>query len=119
MRVTGKFEDVDYDLALMPHGKSQLKLRIAEGKLKTIKKEVGDEITVTIQKDTSEYGMALPKDLSELFEYAPDIKHAFDTQLTPGKQRGMIHYIKSAKTAPTRTKRIARLMEILGIDASF
>jgi Bacteriocin-protection, YdeI or OmpD-Associated/Domain of unknown function (DUF1905) len=33
--------------------------------------------------------------------------------LTPGKRRGLLYQIDTAKTAPTRTKRIAKLVESL------
>jgi hypothetical protein len=33
--------------------------------------------------------------------------------LTPGKRRGMLYQVETAKTAPTRTKRIAKLVESL------
>ena len=112
-------EDYPFELAVRSDGKGAGKLLLGKRVVSVLGKPLGDLIQVEIQLDDSEYGMALPDELRELFAFAPDIKHAFDTQLTPGKQRGLIHDVKSAKTAPTRTKRIARLMEILGIDASF
>jgi hypothetical protein len=37
--------------------------------------------------------------------------------LTPGKRRGFLHRIETARTAPTRTKRIAELLAGLSGDA--
>lgn len=38
-------------------------------------------------------------------------------KLTPGKQRGHLHQIDTARTAPTRAKRIAALMALLAEGA--
>jgi Bacteriocin-protection, YdeI or OmpD-Associated/Domain of unknown function (DUF1905) len=54
-------------------------------------------------------------------ELAADIRAALLTsqmlavwdQLTPGKQRGLLYQIDTAKTAPTRAKRIAKLVSSL------
>jgi uncharacterized protein YdeI (YjbR/CyaY-like superfamily) len=43
---------------------------------------------------------------------AADATAAWQT-LTPGKRRGLIYQITTAKTAPTRSKRIAALIQTL------
>jgi len=54
----------------------------------------------------------IPDDLREALAREPDLKAAWE-QITPGKRRGLAHYIDSGKTRPTRDKRIAALLKDL------
>ncbi|MFW5659017.1 MAG: YdeI/OmpD-associated family protein, partial [Bacteroidota bacterium] len=116
IRTRGTLDDEPFELAVISDGEGAGKLLLAKYMVKSLGKRIGESIHVEIQFDNSEYGMSVPQDLLELFEFAPDVKHAFDTQLQPGEQRGMLYHIKSAKTQQTRSKRIAVLMEKLGIN---
>lgn len=79
---------------------------------KELEVEPGDTLHCEIREDTSEYGMPMPEELSELFEIDPEGKRAFDT-LTPGRQRGLIHYIGSAKRVDTRIQRALTIVDNL------
>ncbi len=116
IRTRGLLDEYPFELAVLSDGEGAGKLLLGKKVVKQLGKRLGETIRVELQYDDSEYGMSLPPDVQELFEFAPDIKHAFDTQLKLGKQRGMLYHIKSAKTQQTRSKRIAELMEMLGID---
>ncbi|THF76398.1 YdeI/OmpD-associated family protein [Cohnella fermenti] len=50
---------------------------------------------------------AVPEELHNKFEEIPELKTAFEG-LTPGRQRGYIYYISSAKQAKTREARIEK-----------
>lgn len=116
IRTRGTFDANPFELAVLSDGTGGGKLLLAKAMLKALHKRIGDELKVELQYDNSPYGMSLPPELAELFQDAPELKHAFDTQYTPGKQRGLLHYIKSAKTEATRTKRILELVRRLGVD---
>jgi len=68
-----------------------------------------------IWEDQSKYGMPVPEELQELFDFDPAIEKAFEN-LLPGKRRNYLHQIASAKTEPTRTKRVLKLLKDLGIQ---
>ncbi|MBD8067829.1 DUF1801 domain-containing protein [Bacillus sp. PS06] len=56
-------------------------------------------------KDKTEY--IIPKELLEKFEENPSLKTAFEG-LTPGRQKGYIHYFSQAKQPKTRISRIEK-----------
>ena len=64
--------------------------------------------------DKSKYGMPIPEDLQDMLDDDPEFLKRFDAML-PGKRRGMIHHIASAKTDATVAKRILKLMQELGL----
>ena len=59
------------------------------------------------KKTTSDF--VVPDELSERFRKDPRFKRAFEA-LTPGRQRGYLHYFAAAKQSATRTARIEKAM---------
>ena len=76
--------------------------------------DLGHHVHVELVPDLSKYGMALPEDLAEMLEADPEFQRRFD-EMKPGRRRGVIHHIASAKSQETVAKRIVRLMEELGM----
>ena len=58
-----------------------------------------------IYKKTSEY--PFPDELKKIFDENPNLKSAFKN-LTPGRQRGYLHYFNSAKQSQTFVSRIIK-----------
>jgi hypothetical protein len=71
---------------------------------------VGQQVNVTLTKDTSEYGMDVPKELKEVFKQDKVGKERFD-KLVPGKRRYIIYYINQVKSPDLRVERAVRLIE--------
>jgi hypothetical protein len=79
--------------------------RLGEGKgyitlnnkrMKELGLSIGDWVEVVLNPDESKYGMPVPEELAELLRQDPEGERRFE-MLTPGKQRYIIHYIKSGK----------------------
>lgn len=72
----------------------------------------GHEIQVAIEKDTSEYGMPMPEELQVAFDQDDTAKGYFD-QLTPGKQRNLIHIVAKVKNTQSRINKALAITEHL------
>jgi uncharacterized protein YdeI (YjbR/CyaY-like superfamily) len=72
----------------------------------------GDEVIVSLQADTSEYGMEMPEELSELLSQDEEGNRRFHL-LTKGRQRYIIHYVSSVKSTQLRIDRAIMLIENL------
>ena len=70
---------------------------------------VGQQVNVSLKKDSSEYGMDVPKELSEVFKQDPEGKKRFDA-LAPGKRRYIIYYVNQVKSSELRIERAVRLI---------
>lgn len=68
------------------------------------------KIMAKLREDTSEYGMGYPEEMHEVMEQDPEGKSLFE-RMTPGQQRGFLHYVSSAKGIDTRIKRALHLMQ--------
>lgn len=75
--------------------------------VKTLQLQLGDEVSVSITEDKSEFGMPFPEELKEVFQM--DTKALlFFYKLTPGKQRNLIYIVNSVKNQQSRiTKSLA------------
>jgi len=80
--------------------------------LKAWRCEIGDIVRVEIKADTSKYGMAFPEEFEIVLEQDPEAKAEFEAR-KPGKQRGVLHYIDSAKSEEARIKRALEIAEKL------
>jgi Domain of unknown function (DUF1905)/Bacteriocin-protection, YdeI or OmpD-Associated len=72
----------------------------------------GDEIEVTLELDTGPREVDEPADLAAALDSAPTARAAFD-RLPFGLRRKHLKDIEAAKAAPTRQRRIERLIESL------
>ena len=71
------------------------------GLIKTYRLDLGQKIDVTIEKDTSEYGMEMPEELSIMLDQDPEVNEYFH-KLTPGKQRTLIYIVNKVKGIDSR-----------------
>lgn len=106
---------VTWHCAIMPLGDGRRFVVTSKDKLKAAEADLGHHVHVLLEPDVSKYGMALPEDLEEMLEADPEFQRRFD-EMKPGRRRGVIHHIASAKTEETIAKRIVRLMKELGME---
>ena len=78
-------------------------------RLKKLGLKFKDEITVSLKKDVSEYGMAMSEELKELLEQDKEGLRRFKI-LAPGKQRYIIHYVNTVKNSQKRIDRAIMLI---------
>lgn len=110
VRVKGTINGVAADRALMPT-KSGYHIIVMGGELrkKAGIKRPGELVRMELWLDPEPDRIDIPEDLAETLDFIPEMKAAWD-KLTPGMKRNMCYWVGSAKTAPTRAKRIAELL---------
>ncbi len=105
-RVKGKLDSYAYEkLAIMPMGGGAFIMALKAEIRKSIRKGVGDTIDVRMEVDKNE--IKPPAELIECLQDEPEAM-AFYKSLTKGHQNYFTQWIDSAKTEPTRAKRIAQ-----------
>lgn len=80
--------------------------------LKNLGLAEGDEFEVTIEKDSSEYGMDYPVEMAEVFSQEELAKELFDA-LTPGKRRSLIYLINAVKNTQSRLNKALAIADHL------
>lgn len=73
----------------------------------------GDEVDVEIELDDQPREVALPPELAEALEAAPDAKRFFLEELSYSQKRWYVEPITGAKTEETRERRIAKAIAML------
>lgn len=101
-----------FPCAIQPRKEGRGFIMFSKQKMKQAGVISGDEATVTFAADTSEYGMPMSEELSEVLEQDPYGKSRFD-KLTPGKQRNIIHFVGSVKSSHLRIERALKLIRNL------
>lgn len=98
--------------AIMPNGQDFHFINLNKENRKKLKLNVGDTVTVKIKKDKSKYGMPMPEEFKEILYLDPEVDKYFH-QLTPGKQRNLLHLIGKPKGQETRIKKAIVISEHL------
>jgi len=88
-------DSVKFHCALMPHGKISY---ILANKLLRNKLQInyGDEVTIALKKDRSDYGFPMPESFQELLDQDQEGSQIFHS-LTKGKQRSLIYLVLKVK----------------------
>lgn len=105
-------EKVKWQCGLTALGNGDAYISLNAQRLKQLKAKPGDEVTLSLEKDDSEFGLEVPEELKELFEQDPEGNKRFH-QLIAGKQRFIIRVIISVKSSQLRVERAVTLIENL------
>lgn len=84
-------------------------ISINAARLKKLGLKFKDEVSVTLKKDESKYGMAMPEELKELLDQDEEGMRRFK-MLPPGKQRYIIYYVGMVKSSQKRIDRAILLI---------
>jgi len=104
-RVMGMLDAVPIrGMALMPMGDGNFIMALKADVRKAIHKEEGAMLRVVLEEDV-DYKIGVPDDLQECFDEDADAL-AFFMSLAPSHRDYFVKWIESAKTEPTRVKRI-------------
>jgi hypothetical protein len=110
-RVKGKLDDYSFSMiALLPMGGGDFIMTLNAAIRKGIKKQKGAKVQVTMEVDTNE--IKPPEELLECLQDEPESLEYFNS-LTKGHQNYFTNWINSAKTDPTKAKRIAATLDAL------
>jgi hypothetical protein len=116
-RVKGKLDEFSISsVALMPMGEGDFIMPLNAAIRKGIGKRKGAKLSVKIEVDDSP-----PKLSADLLECLADEPKAleFYKTLTPGHQKYFSNWIESAKTEPTKAKRIAMAVNAMARGLHF
>jgi hypothetical protein len=110
-RVKGKLDSYEYSMiALLPMGGGDFIMALNASMRKGIKKQKGATVQVKMEVDTNE--IKPPDELIECLQDEPEALKYFNS-LNKGHQNYFTNWINSAKTDPTKAKRIAATLNAL------
>ena len=101
-----------FQCGLVALGQGSGYISINTARMRQLNVRNGDKVEVMFEKDESAYGMEMPPELAELLRQDEEGKTRFN-QLTPGRQRYIIHYVSAVKSSQLRIDRAIQLIENL------
>jgi len=111
MRISGELNDVPFAGAWIPDGRGRYFTMIGAALRRNAGLELGEPVHVRFRVEDPEY-VDVPEYLMAAIETDPAALCVWE-DLTPGKKRGIVHLVTSAKTGETRAKRIRNVVESL------
>lgn len=105
-------KSMSWKCGLVSHGGGKAYILLNKKQMQVGKFNVGQQVNVSLKKDTSEYGMDVPRELQEVFKQDKVGKERFD-KLVPGKRRYIIYYVNQVKSEALRIERAVRLISNL------
>ena len=112
-RVVCEIEGLEsFHCALMPKGDGQYFINLNKERRKKLGLHLGAEINVQLKIDQSKYGLPMPEELGELLKMDEEGNYIFH-QLTPGKQRTLIHIVGKHKRSETRLRKAVVIVDYL------
>ncbi|WP_198661693.1 YdeI/OmpD-associated family protein [Lewinella sp. IMCC34183] len=97
---------------LMNDGRGDFFLTVSKEVRKQFGLDVGDQVTLELRPDDSDYGMAVPAEVTELWDLDPEARAVFH-QLTPGHQRNLLYQIDKLKRPDSRAKKCVQIHDYL------
>ncbi len=112
VKVKGFIDDYEIkQYKLMPMGNGKLFLPVKAAIRKRIKKEAGDYVTITLEKDESP--LDIPEEITLCFEGESRKTYEAFINATEGKQKAWLDWIYAAKKEETKVKRILKMIQEL------
>jgi len=98
--------------AILPMGNDSYYMLLNKENRKKLDLEIGDDIDIILEPDTSKYGIPLPEEMEELLLMDEEGSEVFH-KLTPGKQRSLLFLVGKPKTSETRLKKAVVIIDYL------
>lgn len=109
-RIVGEIDAMPISGALHPVG-GRYYILLSKAKLKKLHKQIGDAVRVALRVDAVDR-VDVPDAIRDVISIDDEFRELWEAQ-TPGKQRSFSHMVASAKTEPTRQKRIDKVRLIM------
>jgi hypothetical protein len=103
---------VEYQCGLIPRGGGKTVIMVNKEHRSTLSIDAGSTVRVTLKKDESKYGLAMPEELAELLKQDSDGERFFHA-LPEGKRRTLIYAVSSVKNSTRRIERAIAIIEHL------
>lgn len=107
--MVGTVNDVPIQKSLMPIGNGSHMLVLSADLRRQARAVLGSEVSVVLTLAERPDQEEAPSELAAIFELLPDFEAAW-LQLKGSVQRGILHWLLSAKTTTTREKRAAEVL---------
>jgi hypothetical protein len=104
--VNGK---LTFQCGLMALSQGNAYISINKARMKKLNLKTGDEVTVKLEKDDSEYGLPMSEELETVLNQDQEGFRRFKL-LTPGVQRYIIQYVNTVKNPQLRIDRSLMLI---------
>ena len=116
-RVLCYINDQDYFHAgLLPTGDGTNYIILSKPRMKAFKIELGQDISVKLEKDKSKYGMRMPTEFEEVLE-TDESGSAYFEKLTDGKKRNLIHLVSITKNTDLRITKSLIILDHLKVNS--
>lgn len=106
-----RFEEVSYRGSLAPMGGCHI-LGVRKDIRAALGKDIGDEISVTLERDTQRRSVRVPRDLRAALSTAPEAAAKFE-ELSYTHRREFVEWVTEAKRQETRKRRVAKAVEMV------
>jgi len=100
---------IKFQCGMMPLNNGQAYITLNKQRMKELGLKTGDFAKVTLQVDSSKYGMEISDELKEILKQDPEGNERFH-KLSPGKQRNIIFYVDSVKSSQLKIDRAIKLL---------
>ena len=97
--------------ALMPLGEGSY-IMVNKATREKLKLKEGDEVTLELEKDTSEYGMPMPESLQVMLDQ-DELGCKYFHALTLGKQRSLIYIVSKVKSIDKQINKALAILDHL------
>ncbi len=101
-----------FPAGLMPDGDGNYFIILNKARMKAFKLSMGQSISVTLEKDTSKYGMPMPEEFEEVLSTDLDGQKYFE-QLTDGKKRNLIYMVAKVKNVDLKVTKSLIILDHL------
>lgn len=105
-------EKMEYQCALLPRGNGSFLITVNKKTREKLGIKPGSQVSVSLRKDESEYGLPMPEELEELLKQDEDGNRLFHA-LTPGKLRTLLYIAGQSKNSDVRLRRALVIVEHL------
>ena len=102
-------ERVQWQCGLMAKGEGSAYITIHAGRLKELGKEVGDDVSIELFPDDSEFGVEVAEEILAFWEQEPESYRRF-MLLIPSVQRYMLTHVLAVKSPEKRAERTVLLL---------
>ncbi|WP_266203486.1 DUF1905 domain-containing protein [Pontibacter kalidii] len=103
---------LNFQCGLMALGEGKAYISISKKRMQQLGVALHDEVTVTLEKDDSQYGTEMPAEMEELLQQDEEGNRRF-LLLKPGMQRYMLNHVSAVKSPQLRVDRAITLIENL------
>ncbi|MBC7776443.1 MAG: DUF1905 domain-containing protein [Phycisphaerae bacterium] len=108
-------EKITYQCALLPRGDGSYLITVNKKTQTKLGLKIGSKVSVSLQKDESEYGLPMPEELAELLAQDEEGNRFFHA-LTPGKLRTLLYIVGQPKNSDIRLHRALAVVEHLKMN---